>query len=706
MEQRRFIIFLGFALAAYAAWSQFVLPRFVPPPAAKKPAPAKQELAAKPDEQGGDKQDAAPVDGEKPTDATPADVKPADAKPADEAVKPDEAAPPKRDDQAHPRKVVQLGVGADGQPSSDFALHVKLTSRGAAVSEISLNDPRYRNLNKPHPPLRVVGDTASTFLTFQTSIPDIDKQLVPNAARPAPAGAIRELVEGLNTVDWEVVPEPQPDSAVTFRFVSPDRSVQVEKRYEIAKIAGGQSPEVPFVLTMDLKLTNLSQKKQELSYVLQGPVGLPLENVDNTTKFRDVVVGFVDPRGTARHQLLAGTTITKGEVEEWREPVKYIGVDVQYFAALVLPGGDQAQTPYLKNSTQMLAGPKAAQDNLTDLSVVLTSVDIPLAPANDVDVKKSSVTHSYRLFAGPKRDEMLAGIGAEQVIDYGWFGFVSRPMLSLLSFFHGVFGNYGIAIICLTVVVRMCMFPLSIKQARSTAKMQELQPEIAALKAKYANEKEKFARAQMELFGQHNYNPFGGCLLVFVQMPIFIGLYSALSHSVDLRLAPFLWVHNLAGPDALFPFPFNVPFLGRDFNLLPIITIVLFLLQQKLYMPKPDPNDEQAVLQQKMMTYMMIFMGFMFYKVPAGLCVYFIASSCWGMAERKLLPKSKAKPKAIVPPQAEPAAAGARSGTAPAASGPKKRGFWARMADALEQAQQVADKDQSARRTDREKRKR
>jgi YidC/Oxa1 family membrane protein insertase len=700
MEQRRFIIFLGIALAMYWAWSVFVLPKFLPPADAKKPVPAKKELAEKPDDAAQDKQDAAPTDAEKSADA-----KPSDTKPADEPAKPDNAAPPKRAVAAHPRKVVELGLGADGKRSSDFALHVKLSSRGAAITEIALNDPRYRNLNKPHPPLRVVGDTASTFLTFQTSIPEVDRLIAPQAVRPAPAGAIRELVEGLNTVDWEAVPGPQADSVATFRYVAPDGSIEVEKRYAIEKIVGGQSPEVPFVLSMDLKLTNLSQKRQELSYVLQGPVGLPLENVDNTTKFRDVVVGFADARGSARHQLLAGTTITKGEIEEWREPVKYIGVDVQYFTALVLPGGDQLQSPYLKNSTQMLAGPKAQQDNLTDLSVMLSSVDIPLEPAGGEDAAKSSMTHSYKLFAGPKRDEMLIGIGAEQVIDYGWFGFVSRPMLSLLGFFYRLFGNYGIAIICLTVVVRMCMFPLSIKQARSTAKMQELQPEIAALKAKYANDKEKFARAQMELFGQHNYNPFGGCLLVFAQMPIFIGLYSALSHSVDLRLAPFLWVANLAGPDALFPFPFQVPFLGRNFNLLPIITIVLFLLQQKLYMPKPDPNDEQAVLQQKMMTYMMIFMGFMFYKVPAGLCVYFIASSCWGMAERKLLPKSKAKPSVIAPPQAEPAAAGARSGTALATSGPKKKGFWARMADAIEQAQQAADKEQSARRTEREKRK-
>src|SRR5260221_1217594 len=154
----------------------------------------------------------------------------------------------------------------------------------------------------------------------------------------------------------------------------------------------------------------------------------------------------------------------------------------------------------------------------------------------------------------------------------------------------------------------------------------------------------------MELFQKHGHNPFSGCLPLFLQLPIFIGLYQALNHAVDLRLASFLWIDNLAAPDALFKMPFAIPFLGQEFNLLPLITIVLFVVQQKMFMP--PPSSEQEAMQMKMMNYMMIFMGVMFYKVPAGLCVYFIASSLWGMGERKLLPKPK--PGAAAPPPAEP----------------------------------------------------
>ena len=204
--------------------------------------------------------------------------------------------------------------------------------------------------------------------------------------------------------------------------------------------------------------------------------------------------------------------------------------------------------------------------------------------------------------------------------------------------------------------------------------MKELQPKIAELKKKYANDKEKMARAQMELFGKHNYNPMSGCLPMFLQLPIFIGLYQGLNNSVNLRLAPFLWFDNLAAPDALFNMP-AIPFLGWDeFNLLPLVTITLFFIQQKMFMP--PPTDDQTAMQQKMMKYMMIFMGFMFYKVPSGLCVYFIASSLWGLGERKLL--DYGKPAEPVPNDESNAKT-------------KKKSLWTRLSSQLESAANARD---------------
>jgi YidC/Oxa1 family membrane protein insertase len=159
--------------------------------------------------------------------------------------------------------------------------------------------------------------------------------------------------------------------------------------------------------------------------------------------------------------------------------------------------------------------------------------------------------------------------------------------------------------------------------------------------------------AVQDLYKKHKFNPFGGCLLVFIQLPIFIGLYRCLSVDIDLRDASLIpglsWASNLAGPDKVFywkdylwaMFADESGWLGPYFNILPIITVVLFLIQQKLF--TPPATDEQTQMQQKMMTYMTVFMGVMFYKVPAGLCLYFIVSSTWGICERKFLSWMKAR---------------------------------------------------------------
>ena len=208
----------------------------------------------------------------------------------------------------------------------------------------------------------------------------------------------------------------------------------------------------------------------------------------------------------------------------------------------------------------------------------------------------------------------------------------------------------------LTVLVRGCMFPLSRKQALSAQKMQELQPEMKKHQREIQERRrEERRKAQQELFRKHNYNPLGGCLLVFIQLPIFIGLVpladgrrraaagAAVQREHPLVLEPGRARHALELDATSCPSSSRSGTgffgLGPYFNMLPLLTIGLFIWQQKMFMP--PPADEQAAMQQKMMQYMMIFMGVMFFKVASGLCVYFIASSLWGIAERKLLPKTK-----------------------------------------------------------------
>jgi YidC/Oxa1 family membrane protein insertase len=182
----------------------------------------------------------------------------------------------------------------------------------------------------------------------------------------------------------------------------------------------------------------------------------------------------------------------------------------------------------------------------------------------------------------------------------------------------------------------------------------------------------------MELNRKHGINPLSSCWLMFLQLPVFIALYATLQESIHFRLAPFLWIDSLTAPDMLWRLPEWVPWInkwenygamyyfGPYLNLLPVIAVILMIFQQKLTMP--PPADEQQELQQKWMKYSMVLFGVFFYKVAAGLCVYFITSSLWGFAERKLLPKKK-------------------PGEAPAPTTPAKPTLMQRMMDRLIDAQ-------------------
>ncbi len=706
MDQKRFLTFIILSMGILIGWNAFVMPRLQPPrkPKAAQNQPDKIANDAEAKNAAGRQRDPADRDvadrnvadrgpavgagkpedegasDEKNAEANPAqDKAPADAKNPDVEKLADQ--PAARDVPKFPGKIVELG---SDDPQTGFRQLVTLSSRGAAVDQIQLNDPRYRKLEKPHPPLVVVGDDGVLPHTLETAIP--------------------QLGLDLTRLNWELVelsPKQGPHSIAEFQLTIDD--LKITKRYELPQVDQKRAnPEAPaYALAVSLSFENLGKKPRTVNYILQGPTGLPLENVENTQKYRDVVVGFEKAPDRVDAQTMAAKKIAD-KPEEWKEPIKYIGVDVQFFAALLGPVEDQLKLPYTRSATQQLIGPNRAEKS--EISVELTSIDLALEGAGNADGKDAAI-HTWHLFAGPKRDDVLPE-GSDRVIDYGTVlglfsvGWISQKLVWLLKLFHSIFGSWGFAVICLTIVVRGAMFPISIKTARNAAKMQALKPELAALKEKYGNDKEKFARAQMELFQKHGHNPFAGCLPLFLQLPIFIGLYQALNHAVDLRLASFLWIDNLAAPDALFRMPFALPFLGQDFNLLPLVTTGLFYVQQKMFMP--PPTNEQEEVQMKVMNFMMIFMGFMFYKVPAGLCVYFIASSLWGMAERKLLPKMK--PAAVAEPPAgdPPSGRKKRPGDDGYAASPARRGGGGGLWSMLLKA---AEKETSARRESTGKRK-
>lgn len=551
-------------------------------------------------------------------------------------------------------------------------------------------------------PVDVVRPEYADPLTCELTLAQLDEEKLAGDKTDLPG-------EPMSRSSWELV-NHDPQQA-TFRWVLEKNGLEVIKRFRMAKIAaagqaaGGQvggdkaggGPGAAYHLVFDIEIRNTSDAAHRVAYRLGGPTGLPTEGwwyaskISRTwsgTGIRDVVVGTqVGTRPSI--ETVSGIKLAQDkEVTHWKEvPVLFAGVDAQYFAAILIP---QKKTPddiWFADLEPRRVGVVPTDKNrqkLANISFRATTLPGELKP------REGMLAHSYLLFAGPKKPAILAEYGLDGIVYYGWFGAVSRAMLAVLHFFHDTLHlPFALAIILLTVCVRSAMFPLSRRQALSAQKMQELAPEMKKLAEKYKNNLEARSRAQQELFRKHNYNPLAGCLPMFIQLPIFIGLYRSLSVDVELRGAPLIsaglrWASNLAAPDQLFSWEAWMPafaqsWLGPYFNVLPCVTIALFIWQQKMFMP--PPTDEQAAMQYKMMQYMMIFMGILFFKVPSGLCVYFIASSLWGIAERKLLPKTIKKNEpgtaamtTITVPSQPAAEATAGNGSGATASKKKQRG--------------------------------
>ncbi len=547
-------------------------------------------------------------------------------------------------------------IGALRESTAEQTVAISLVRAGAKVDVEAKLDRRPLEIIRPEFETKPVdvADAPHDPLSLLLSLSQAgDSRLKADEEEELPGARLRDTT-------WEVV-ESDTDHVV-FRRRLPALGVEVTKHYRLAKApADADSPDAPdYHLFLDVELHNLSDEKQTLAYRLEGPTGLPLEGAWYATKIsrtwggagmRDVIARFA---GNAPYQVSCPDIADGGKkIKTWSDsesPLDYLAVDAQYFSAAVVPLKENPKDIWFDEIVPMRVGAipvEKSDKKLTDVSFRLTSKPIELAP-------QATFHHEFQLFAGPKKpailDQYPAGdTNLGELVYYGWFGFVAKPMLGILHTFFLLVRNYGLSIIMLTVLVRGCMFPLSRRQAQSSQKMAELKPEMQRIQEKYKDPTQR-NKALQELYRKHNFNPFGGCLLMFVQLPIFVGLYRSLGVDVELRQAPLIsaavrWCSNLAAPDMLWNWTHSVPGfvqnnLGPYLNVFPLVTIGLFIWQQKMFMP--PPADEQTAMQQKMMSYMSIFFGFMFYKVASGLCLYFIVSSLWGIAERKALPQSPA----------------------------------------------------------------
>ncbi len=502
-----------------------------------------------------------------------------------------------------------------------------------------------------------------------------------------------EIDSDIRESQWEVV--KADEQTVEMRFeLSPEMlkkhnlagPISAVKRFSVPKLSEEEVASFDsqtWHWDFDFEILNGSDKDQDIGYELKGPTGTPSETWWYSQKTHGrasalfQMAGARDVLGSTgyrKFQFWGGPEIVSESLEEnggetrfFADPyesienveaseVKWLGVDTLYFNVTMFPDIEEGEKFNVFSAFAEVNGggrvngqPVAPSipDNTREHKLV--DCTFRVFKSLSVPAGKSS-SQPFNIFSGPKKTNVLDAYGLGETRAFGWFWWCSKPLLWLMHilYFLTFSITYTIPIIIITILVRCLMIPFSRRAALNAQMMQFLQPQMKAIKEKYPDNMQQQAQAQQELFKKHNYKPLGGCFMGFIQLPVFLGLYRGLSLDIALRDQPLVpglsWCSNLSGPDQLMYWKHLWPswlgesgWFGPFLNVLPLATMALFLIQQKMF--TPPAVDEQQKMMQKMMSFMMLFMAIMFFKVPAGLCVYFVTSSIWAILEKKLLPK-------------------------------------------------------------------
>ncbi|MDE1234608.1 MULTISPECIES: membrane protein insertase YidC [Vibrio] len=253
--------------------------------------------------------------------------------------------------------------------------------------------------------------------------------------------------------------------------------------------------------------------------------------------------------------------------------------------------------------------------------------DIGVRMPNKTIADGDKATFLATLWVGPKLQDEMAEVAPnlDLVVDYGWLWFIAKPLHMLLSFIQSFVGNWGVAIICLTFIVRGAMYPLTKAQYTSMAKMRMLQPKLQAMRERIGDDRQRMSQEMMELYKKEKVNPLGGCLPIFLQMPIFIALYWSLMESVELRHSPFFgWIHDLSAQDPYYILPL-------------LMGVSMFMIQ------KMSPTTVTDPMQQKIMTFMPVMFTFFFLFFPSGLVIYWLVSNIVTLIQQTVIYKALEK---------------------------------------------------------------
>ncbi|MBZ0273717.1 membrane protein insertase YidC [bacterium] len=371
--------------------------------------------------------------------------------------------------------------------------------------------------------------------------------------------------------------------------------------------------------------------KLTLTVTVTAPADAGAQGRLSITDYHEMVVakgGLFSPNlNIVSHLAFVGGDLEREPMEKapgttYPSRVIWAGFESTYFLSAIAPSVSE-------NTQAQALAPKNAGEPVPSV-ITMPEATIPAG---------GTASFEFTGYFGPKSEEPLfaAGHSFDQALDFGWFTAISKILVRVLQAFHRWTGNWGVAIIIVTFIIKTLLLPLTQKSYKSMKEMSSLQPEMAALREKYKDNREKLNAEMMNLYKVHKINPAAGCIPLLIQLPIFLAFYRALYGTIELRHSPFvLWIHDLSAPD-----PFYV---------LPIIMGVTMLVTQLLTPTSADP------MQQKIMLAMPVIFTVMFLSFPAGLVLYWLVNNILTIFQQMYLRRHDPK-KPPVPPKAAEAAA-------------------------------------------------
>ena len=460
------------------------------------------------------------------------------------------------------------------------------TEKGAALDDLVLKD--YRESTGKESPLKDMIAEPARNISFKAGWK--------GQGLPGMESALYDL--GTSNDEIQVQDAPQ---TIEFRYTNAE-GITVRKEFTFRPDS--------YLIGMTVTITNQS------GAALDGKPTVKIANVVEDPSSRITFEGPMALMGNSLEEIKIKELAKKPELEG---SFRWVGITDRYFMTVLIP-----EEP-IDGAVKM----EQVGEDMVISTLILPETSI---------AQGENKSFSYKSFIGPKDTEMLAKANYDlsKAVNFGMFDLLAKPFLWIMNQIYKVIPNYGIAIILLTLMTKIILWPLGNKSYKSMNDMKRMQPLMAEIKEKYKDDKKKMNEETMALYRTYKINPMGGCLPMIVQLPVFFALYRMLYQAIELRHAPFFgWINDLSAPDRLFHFGFSIPFMQPPYGI-PVLTIVMgatMLLQQKMSPPPGDPT------QAKMMMFMPIIFTVIFINFPAGLVLYWLTNNIFSIAQQYYIQK-------------------------------------------------------------------